>query len=669
MRHRALALLAAAFFAALFAGARALAQDQVESYRPDFFVAARPVTAMDMINRLPGFSFDGGDGSRGFSGNSGNVLIDGKRPTSKTDYLGAVLQRIVAGDVERIDVIHGSAPGIDMQGKSVVANVIRKKATSTTIVAQANTAITHTNRILPGGALQYSRTEGDRSYDVSIRRDASYSGDMGEANITETDASGNAVKSEEVRRGSGGTVGLNGAVKTPLAGGDFSANTLVQQSDFSGGTNYDATASLQNYSFSSHNRNGELGASYQRRLGAARLDVELLQRLGHATSVQLVDDSGLAERFSSLTDTGESISRFTLSYPLTQRLSLEGGAEADYNFLSGASLYTQDGAVVTVPSSNVDVSEMRGEVFTQASWQVSSALVLDAGIRAEYSTISERGDVSMSRSFFYPKPRALLTWTINPDSLVRLRVEHQLGQLDFGDFISSVSLNQSNVTAGNPDLKPDQHWQFEAAYERHFWGQGSITISLLHQEISNILDMKPVFTSSGDFDVRGNIGDGRDDRLSVTAAIPTDRFRPLKGGRLTASVAWQDSAVADPLTGVTRRLTFEDASSYQFGFSQDLTDWKSTWSINYFNGWNEIGYRLEEVDRFLGNPGLSAGWTYKPTPNLNLGFSVNNILIASRTRISDYYAGPRDVSALTHRKIEIGYARPTFNFSIRKTFN
>src|SRR3954462_14714040 len=58
------------------AAAPALAQDQIESYRPDFFESARPATAMEMINRLPGFSFDGGDGSRGFSGNAGNVLIN-----------------------------------------------------------------------------------------------------------------------------------------------------------------------------------------------------------------------------------------------------------------------------------------------------------------------------------------------------------------------------------------------------------------------------------------------------------------------------------------------------------------------------------------------------------------------------------------------------------------
>src|ERR1051326_18381 len=61
----------------------ASAQAQIESSRPDFFTAARPATAMDMINRLPGFTFDGGDGSRGFSGNSGNVLIRSEEHTSE----------------------------------------------------------------------------------------------------------------------------------------------------------------------------------------------------------------------------------------------------------------------------------------------------------------------------------------------------------------------------------------------------------------------------------------------------------------------------------------------------------------------------------------------------------------------------------------------------------
>ena len=121
------------------ARAQGQVQEQVETYTPDFFAESRPATAMDMINRLPGFQFDGGGSSRGLSGNAGNVLINGKRPTSKSQGLSTILSRILAGAVVRIEVVHGSAPGIDMQGQPVVANVIRTDEAATSVVAIAAT--------------------------------------------------------------------------------------------------------------------------------------------------------------------------------------------------------------------------------------------------------------------------------------------------------------------------------------------------------------------------------------------------------------------------------------------------------------------------------------------------------------------------------------------------
>ena len=648
-----------------------LAQDQVETYGLEFFTAARPATAMDMINRLPGFSFDGGDGSRGFSGNSGNVLIDGKRPTSKTDGLSAVLSRIVSGDVERIDVIHGSTAGIDMQGKSVMANLVRKETPSTNIVALANETFFVTGRAIPGAALQYSHTEGERSYDLSVRRDPKYNDDMGEARITNIDPTGMAAATEETRRGSGGNIGLNGAIKTPLAGGDFGANATVNQSEFSSGTLYDYAAGPQNYASTSRNQNGEVGASYELPLGKTVLGVELLQRLGHSVSTQLLDDSGADERFSSLRDTGESITRFTLRQPLSPSVALEGGGEVAYNFLRGRSLYTQGGTVQVLPSSNVNVSERRGEAFIQASWQLDKSLMLDAGVRAEYSTISESGDAALTRSFFYPKPRAVLTWNMDDHSLVRLRVEHRLGQLNFGDFISSANLTQGNVTAGNPDLRPDQRWQYELAYEFHFWDQGALTVGLVHQDIDNLLDLKPLSDATSQlFDVRGNIGSGRSDTLSVRATLPTGRLLDLlAGARLNIAGDWRDSAVTDPLTGLRRRFAYEEATSYSVNFTQDLEALRSTWAVYYYNGYKEIGSRLAENDVFLGNPQVNLAWAYQPSAKLNFNFQITNILISSHTRISDYFSGPRNISPLLNRELEIGYSRPRVYFNIRKTFN
>src|ERR1700744_2170395 len=124
-------------FALLLTATPALAAPEqgISVYPAAFFSDSRPATANDMISRLPGFTLDTGTSARGFAGTAGNVLIDGARPTAKTDDLSAGLNRIPAANVDHIDVIRGGAPGIDMQGQTVIANVILRSADSTVIIA------------------------------------------------------------------------------------------------------------------------------------------------------------------------------------------------------------------------------------------------------------------------------------------------------------------------------------------------------------------------------------------------------------------------------------------------------------------------------------------------------------------------------------------------------
>ena len=141
------------------APATAPAQNGVISYPASYFAALQSQNASEMLGRLPGFSLDSGNSSRGYEGSAGNVLIDGQRPASKTDSLDEILKRMPIGVVERIDLIRGGAPGIDMQGKTVLANVIRKKGGSTRLlvaVAQSHNADGRTvaaERIEGSGAL------------------------------------------------------------------------------------------------------------------------------------------------------------------------------------------------------------------------------------------------------------------------------------------------------------------------------------------------------------------------------------------------------------------------------------------------------------------------------------------------------------------------------------
>src|SRR5258707_7461820 len=81
------------------APAWAAPEQGISVYPASFFADARPATAYDMVSRLPGFAFDNGLSARGFAGTAGNVLVDGARPTAKTDDLNSILTRIAASSV------------------------------------------------------------------------------------------------------------------------------------------------------------------------------------------------------------------------------------------------------------------------------------------------------------------------------------------------------------------------------------------------------------------------------------------------------------------------------------------------------------------------------------------------------------------------------------------
>src|SRR6185295_2314520 len=104
----------------------AATESAVIVYAADYYAPMQLPTALEMVQRTPGFSFDSGANVRGFAGGAGNVLIDGERPLTKSETLDEILKRVPAASVARIEVIRGGAPGIDMQGRTVLANVVRK---------------------------------------------------------------------------------------------------------------------------------------------------------------------------------------------------------------------------------------------------------------------------------------------------------------------------------------------------------------------------------------------------------------------------------------------------------------------------------------------------------------------------------------------------------------
>jgi outer membrane receptor protein involved in Fe transport len=609
-------------------------QTGILTFDAAFFADARPNTALDMIRRLPGFTLDLGESARGFAGTAGNVLIDGQRPTTKTDSLDSVIGRIPAADVERIEIIRGGAPGIDMQGRAVVANIVRKKVESTRVVADISNNLWLDGHSVTYASLEFTRHAGERTYEGSLTRFGGYDDSVGLGTRTITDtASGTTFEDRENRRAVGFGWGLTGAATVPLWGGQFKGNVIYQDTPFRSDLTFTSPVFVEDIISRTGNQNAELGLHWQGSLGGLELESLALQRFGRETGYNVFthtnDVDPLAntdQRFLSTNKTSESIVRSTLRYSASPSLSFEGGLEGAYNYLDGASSFTLDGVPIALPSANVTVDEKRGEAFAQGTWKITDNLVLEAGARFEYSTISESGDSNQTRSFFYPKPRVLLSWSPDTDTQVRLRFERVLGQLDFGNFVATSDLGGSGVSGGNKDLKPDQRDQLELSFERHFWGRGAVVVTLLHEDIKDVVDLVPIFVTPTEvFDAPGNIGDGVNNQVDVEMTLPLDKLG-LTNGLLKTTTIFRNSRVHDPLTGEIRVISAQRQQDIELALTQDIESLKSTWGINYFNGWRERYYRVGEFrDRRIPPGLLSVFWQYKPTPDWMLHFEIDNI--------------------------------------------
>ena len=144
---------------------------RVTAYAASFFANAQPYSAFDMLTLLPGYTFSEADADiRGFVGAAGNVLIDGNRPASKHESLETILRRIPANAVSRVELIRPGAPGIDMQGHTVLANVVRMRGVKTRGSTELGSSFYDRDLSAPRIAGEFSRQSDERLLEVSAAR-------------------------------------------------------------------------------------------------------------------------------------------------------------------------------------------------------------------------------------------------------------------------------------------------------------------------------------------------------------------------------------------------------------------------------------------------------------------------------------------------------------------
>jgi len=377
---------------------------------------------------------------------------------------------------------------------------------------------------------------------------------------------------------------------------------------------------------------------------------------GDQTRFRLEDEETLQSEF---------IARLEFDWAGFDDHAVQFNLERAFNVLDNEQVFTDDtgdGPVeIPLPGGNVRVEEERWNFVVQDTW-VFGRFSLDYGVGYERSTITQTGDAEQERSFSFVKPRAILTHSPLPGVQTRFRMEREVSQLDFEDFVSAAVFEDDDVALGNPDLHPDSTWISELSHERRFGPVAVVKLTAFHHWVEDTLDYLPLTPT---FEAIGNIGDARRWGVVFETTLPV-LPSSIDNARLDFKARWQDSTVVDPVTGRDRVLSSEggfredmtlyNENRYAFdvAFRQDLKAQKLSWGMAM--GWRAERplFKADELD--VHDEGIEMTAFIQTTRWLGMRISLEgeNLLDNVFDRYRTIYEAERELTPVLRREIRDG---------------
>ena len=627
-------------------------------YPASYFDGFYPVSANDMLNRIPGINLAlrGGSSGRGLGAGEGEVLINGQRTTGKNNEGRDQLNRITANQVDYIEIIRGTSENVDIRSGGQVVNVVLLESSSrssTTIETETRRARNGT--FDSGGQVSVAGTRKNIDYIVNFQADPGYRYWDSDEFTYDRDDNLIGTEKQEVHRDEteySGNVNLGFNMNKSV----FKVNGLFEErgdsptdreriiSDFSAGT-----VRVQDDQQSTTRKNWEVGGDYEYETNSdSRFRVLFIVNDRNSTYDRIRYDVANEELepnlfLDRLTRDRERIVRTSFIRNLSRNQGIELGAEGaqtirDSDLRMGLNTPGEPSpnygnlVPVSIDNSKSTVQELRYEPFTIHNWQINDRMSLESRLLYETSTIEQKGDVSRERSFSFVKPKIDYRYNLTQSFQVRLEIERDISQLSFSDFSASVDSNdeEKNTFAGNPEIVQEKLWRYDLNLEYRLPNDlGVINSQIYYRDAEDHIDRIDVSPSPDDLrSARGNIGDGKWYGVSFDISAKLDPLK-IRNALFTTRLRIRDSEFTDPFLGIKRRREGNGRWGLNMGFRHDLTSRRLTYGIDYSNDSNDGEGRkqfdIDDIEERLNQPSMSAYIEKRAFDNLTFRFESRNL--------------------------------------------
>jgi hypothetical protein len=650
------------------------------TFTPADFARFAPRTALDMLQRVPGFSIQQAVQERGLGQATGNVLLNGQRISNKSDDVLTQLSRVPAGNVVRIEIV--DAATLDISGLSgQVANIIvRAEGLKGQFSYSPEFRTNFTDPMLTRFSVSVSGKSGPVEYTLGLENQAGGGGAggptlifNGDGTLRESRRDVFTVVANQPRGsarfvidGPGSSIGnlnmiyrefwvdfIENGVRTRPGRPPFNRDAFT----FDKGHNY------------------EIGGDYEFALADGRMKVIGLQRSSHS----VLDDRVITTFQDGRPRQGSFFGRESTDVERIGRgeyrwkmwdADWQVSAEAAFNALDTASELGRilpDGSIepIPFPNSAARVEEARYEGILSYGRRLSPKLNFQLAAGAEYSQLSQAGAGGITREFIRPKGQLTAAWTPDKDTTVNFRLQRRVGQISFFDFVSSVNLRDDRQNAGNINLVPPQSWETEVETVRRMGAWGSTTLRAYYHQIEDVIDIIPIGATGQGV---GNIDSATRAGIESRSTINLDPLG-IPGARADLRFLFQHTELEDPLTGELRPISGATQRAADMSLRYDIpkSDWAVGGSVSYSK--QSFSYRLTEVG--LQTEGPYFGNVFienKDVFGLTVRATAGNIFDARSTWDRFVYTGRRNSTPLDFIERRDRLIGPIFSFQIRGKF-